>query len=1091
MNARQTLVLTATAFLLLPGAAPAAGQPPLLLRKPTVSRTHVAFVYGDDLWIVPREGGDARRLTSGVGLESEPVFSPDGSQIAFTGQYDGNEDVYVIPATGGPPRRLTYHPGPDQVVGWTPDGKNVLFRSLRSSYSRFFRLFTVPAEGGFPTELPLPTAYEGSYSPDGTRLAYVPLPPAFQIWKRYRGGRVSRIWLATLDSSHVEKIPHHGSNDFNPMWVGDRVYFLSDRNGPVTLFACDPATHEVTQVLPNRGLDFKSASAGPDVIVCEQFGALHLYDPKTDTGKRLDVRVSADLPSVRPHFVKAGKYVLKGDVSPSGARAVFEARGEILTVPAEKGDARNLTNSPGVADRDPAWSPDGKSIAYFSDESGEYQLHVRDQNGRGEVKKVRLGDAPSFYSGPLWSPDSKKIAYTDKRLNVWYVDLASGESKRVDTDLYDDADLHPTWSPDSGWLAYTRQLANHLRAVFLYNLGTGQRHQVTDGMSDALYAAFDKNGKYLYFTASTDAGPLLGWGMSGLDRPVTRAVYAVVLGKDQPSPLAPESDEEGKAPSSAADKGEAKGDKPAVTHIDLADIDQRIVALPIPPRNYTDLQVGKAGVLFLQENPAPGIDLSDSEEARLVLWRFDLARRKTEKLSEGISASAVSHDGEKVLLRQGDNWSIVGTSQPAKPGEGALHLDRVELRVDPRAEWAQMYRETWRIERDFLYDPGFHGLDLRAAQKRYEPYLEGLASRRELNALFAEMLGELTLGHVFVSGGDVPEVPRVKGGLLGADYQIDGGRYRFTRVYRGQAWDPQLKAPLTQPGVNVHAGDYLLAVDGRELRATDNLYHRFEGTAGRAVVLKVGPRPNGQDAREVTVVPIDNEYQLRHLGWVEENRRKVDQLSGGRLAYIYVPDTSSGGYASFNRYFFAQNDKQGAVIDERFNSGGLIPDYIVDHLRRPQIGHVSMREGRDAVVPTGAIFGPKVMIINEMAGSGGDELPHYFRQAGVGPLVGKRTWGGLVGIGRYPRLIDGGRVTAPNAGFWFPSGRWEVENHGVAPDVDVELHPEAVRAGHDPQLEKAVELALEALKKQPPRPVKKPAYPNYHAAPANGSRGAK
>jgi tricorn protease len=1065
-----------------PGVCLGDTEHPLLLQKPTVSRTHVAFVYGDDIWIVGRQGGDARKLTTGVGLETDPVFSPDGTQVAFTGEYEGNADVYVVPTSGGVPRRLTYHPGPDTAVGWTPDGTQVLFRSARDSYSRFARLFTVPAAGGMPREVPLPMAFEGSYSPDGTHLAYVPIPPAFRIWKRYRGGRTTPIWIADLADSHIEKVPRDNSNDFNPMWVGDKVYFLSDRNGPVTLFAYDPASKKVSQVLPNDGLDFKSASAGPDVLVYEQFGTLHLYDPKAGSARRLDIRVPGDLTAVRPRFVKVAKQIQNAALSPTGVRAVFEARGEILTVPAEKGDARNLTNSPGVADRDPAWSPDGKRVAYFSDESGEYLLHVRDQRGQGGVTKIALGDPPSFYFAPVWSPDGTRIAYTDKRLNLWYVDLATGKSTRVDTDTYDDRTLDPAWSPDGRWLAYTKQLDNHLRAVFLYSLDTGKTHQVTDGMSDARFARFDQGGKYLYFTASTDIGPVLGWEMSGLDRPVTRSVYVMVLRKDLPSPLAPESDEEKGPESAAADKPAEKKPKakPEPVRIDLRDIDQRILALPIPAHNYTNLQTGKAGVLFLVEAPPAGLNLGGPGPTPHTLHRFDLAKRKAEKFVEGVSAVRVSHNGEKLLYRQGEGWFIVGTAQPPKPGEGALKLDALEVRIDPRAEWRQMYHEVWRIERDFLYDPGHHGLDLRVAERKYAPYLDNLASRRDLNYLFGEMLGELTLGHVYVFGGDVPEVKHVKGGLLGADYEAVHGRYRFAHIYRGENWNPQLRSPLTEPGVNVRVNEYLLAVDGREVRAPENLYRFFEGTAGRAVVLRVGPNADGKGAREVTVVPIEDEAALRNLSWIDANRRTVDRLSGGRLAYVYVPDTQQEGYTFFNRYFFAQLNREGAVIDERFNSGGIVPDYIVDHLRRPQIGYITTREGRDSTLPVGAIFGPKAMLINEFAGSGGDELPHYFRQTGTGPLIGKRTWGGLVGIDEYPPLIDGGAVTAPSAAFWFTSGRWEVENHGVAPDVEVEFDPQAVRAGHDPQLEKAVEVVLDALKKHPHRTPPRPAFPNYH-----------
>jgi tricorn protease len=1058
---------------------------PLLLQKPTVNRTHVVFVYGDDLWIVGREGGDARRLTTGLHA-TDPAFSPDGTQLAFTGEAQGNQDVYVMPAAGGPARRLTYHPGGDRAVGWTPDGKHVLFRSFRESHDSFPRLFTVAVEGGLPRALPLPKGYQGSYSPDGKHIAYVPLSPAFETWKRYRGGRATAVWLADLSDSHVEKVPRTDSNDFNPMWLGKRVFFLSDRNGPFTLFVYDPATRKVAQVLANDGLDVKSASAGPDAIVYEQFGSLHLLDPKSGTHRRLEVRVPSDLPDLRPRFEKVAGQIRNADISPSGARAVFEAHGEILTVPAAKGDVRNLTNTPGVAERDPAWSPDGRSVAWFSDESGEYQLHVSPAQGGSPVKKFALGRSPSFYSNPTWSPDGKKIAYNDKRLGLWLLDLTTGKNTLVDTGTWMDDIPVPSWSPDGRWLAYAKQLRSGYQAIFVYSRESGDRHRLTDGMSDAQDPVFDKGGRYLYFTASTDVGQALeglALDMAVIGRPVTRSVYAILLRNDLPSPLAPESDEEkgaadkpGKA--AGADKGKADAEP---VRIDLEEIDLRILPLPLPPRNYRELRAGKPGVVFALEGQPARIEV-DPGRWKNVLHRFDLDKRKAEKFIEDVAAFRVSHDGEKLLYRQGERWFIVPAGQPPKAGEGALALNGLEVRVEPQAEWRQMYREVWRIERDYLYDPGAHGLDLRAAQKRYARYLDGVASRRDLDYLFREMLGELTLGHVYINGPPNPDARVVKVGLLGADYQVENGRYRIARVYRGENWNPQLRAPLVQPGARVKTGEYLLAVNGHELRPPDNLYRHFECTAGKAVELRVGPNADGTGARTVTVVPVESERELRHLAWVNDNRRKVDELSGGRAAYIYLPDCYLGGYTRFTREFFAQAGKEAAVIDERCNHGGIMPHYVIDMLGKRPRSWTTTREGEDQVHPHGAIFGPKVMLIDEMAGSGGDILPYYFRQAGLGPLVGKRTWGGAVGIGGYPRLLDGGSVTAPKVAHWFPSGKWELENHGVEPDVEVELDPQAVRAGHDPQLEKAVSVVLEELKKHPPTRPPRPAYPNYHKA---------
>jgi tricorn protease len=1086
-----------------------------LFQKPTINRTHIVFVYAGDLWIVPREGGDAKRLTTGIGIETDPVFSPDGSTIAFSGQYDGNLDVYVIPAAGGVPRRLTYHPAPDRAIGWTPDGKQVLFSSSRNSTSGYERLFTIGREGGgLPNEIALPVASYGSFSADGSSIAYEPLSQWQPDWKRYKGGQTMPIWIARLTDSSIEKLPRDNSNDRFPMWIGDKIYFLSDRSGPVSLFAYDTRSKKVDQLIKNSGLDFKWASAGPGAIVYEQFGTIHLYDLKTGSEHGVDIRINSDLLGVRPHFEKVGGRVTSAAISPTGARAVFQARGEILTVPAEKGDPRNLTNTPAVMERNPAWSPDGRWIAYFSDESGEYELHIRDQKGSGDVKKIKL--PPTFYYSPTWSPDSRKIALYDHQLTLWYLEVDKGTPVKIDRNPIglSDGALQPGWSPDSKWIAYARHLPNMLRAIFIYSLEAGKTTQITDGLSDARYPVFDKSGKYIYFTASTNLGPQISFAdLSSIEHQVTRSVYAVVLRNDLPSPLAPESDEEKvqseKADAKPADKvsdqtadnkpGEQKSEdkkpeaasKPAEkkvpepVRIDLDGIDQRIIALPIPARNYIDLEVGKGNLIYIVEAPPQTVDLVGPPTT--IVHKYDFDKRKLDKVMEGLSFFIVSANGEKALYRQGPNWFIAATAtlgQPSPPGSPAgpqmLKTAEMEVYVDPQAEWKQMYHEVWRGERDFFYDPNLHGLDLKATEKLYEPYVNAVAHRADLNYLFTEMLNNLTIGHMFIFGGDQPRPNFVPGGLLGCDYRVENGRYRFARVYNGENWNPQLRAPLTQPGVNVKAGEYLVAVNGRELTSGQNVYQAFESTANKQVVIKVGPNPDGTGAREVTVVPVADESALRHLAWIEGNRRKVDQLSNGKLAYVYLPNTAGAGYSSFNRYFFAQTNKEGAVIDERFNGGGLLADYVVQHLSRQLLSYIHFRYGaQDVPVPAGAIYGPKAMLINEMAGSGGDAMPWYFHKMKIGPLIGKRTWGGLVAAFPAPQLMDGGGVTAPDAAVYGLNGDWEVENRGVAPDIEVEMDPAAWRAGRDPQLERAVEYLMNELKKNPQSKPKLPPFPVY------------
>lgn len=1100
--------IIASVTVLFTALASGQGREPLLLQTPTLSKTQIAFVYGGELWTVSRDGGEARRLVTGSGRLSAPIFSPDGSQLVYAGDYDGNEDVYVVPSEGGEPRRLTYHPDPDVPLGWSPDGTKILFRSHRASNTDSNLLFTIPAKGGFPTQLPLPMGEEGCFSPDGSHLAYVPIFQWEPDWKHYHGGQTTPIWIADLSDSSVQKIPRENSNDKDPMWVGKTVYFLSDRNGPVTLFAYDTESHQVRQVVKNDGFDIKWASAGPGAIVYVQFGSMRLLDLETGQSKAVHVTLAADMPEVRPHFEKVGDHIENAEISPTGKRAVFEAHGEILTVPAEKGDIRNITRSPAVADRDPAWSPDGKSIAWFSDESGNYALHIADQNGLGKVRKIDLGNPPSFFYSPKWSPDGKKIAYNDKRLNLWCVDVDvdGGKPMKVDTDLFDvDYELDATWSPDSQWLAYTKQLPNHLHAAFVYRLDGHQATQITDGMSDVLYPQFDKSGKYLYFTASTDVGLSAGGlDMTSSGHPVTRSAYVVVLSRETKSPLAPESDEEksdhapegttqpatapsthpATSPSEDDEKDEKGKDKeknpkepPKVT-IDFDQIDQRVLSLPIPPRNYRQLLAGKEGVLFLLE--APLVSVGDRTPPGVSVQKFELKTRKAEKVLDAVAQLVVSFDGEHLLCQTPDKkWFINGADKPEGPGHGMLKTDEMEVSVDPPAEWRQMYHEVWRIERDFFYDPHFHGLDLSEAERAFAPYLDRITSRDDLNYLFREMLSYMSVGHMFVGGGTEPEIQKIDVGLLGADYRVENDRYRFEKIFNGQSWNPNLRAPLTQPGLNVKVGDYLLAVNGRELHASDNVYRFFQETAGKQTVIKVGPNPTDDGSRDLTVVPVANEGVLRHLDWVESNRRKVDQLSGGKLAYVHLPDTGHGGFTNFNRYYFAQVGKQGAILDERYNHGGQLADYIIDLLNRPVMSLVTTREGESYREPYEAIFGPKVMIINQFAGSGGDAMPWYFRKMKVGPLVGVRTWGGLVGIGGYPDLIDGGHVMAPREAIYGLNGQWEVENHGIAPDVEVEMDPKLVREGHDPQLERAVKEALALLEKNPPKQYPKPAYPDY------------
>jgi tricorn protease len=1073
---------TAFAFLLLLYVSSNSfAQGTRLLRHPTVSRDSVAFEYAGDLWIVPRSGGVARRLTSTPTVEIDPYFSPDGSQIAFTATVAGNTDVYVVSASGGDPKRLTYHPGVDRARGWKPDGKSVIFASNRTSAPQqsYFQLWSISVDGGLPEMLPLPRAFDGSYSPDGSRLAYEEFSTAFvpewyeaSMWRHYRGGRTHPVSIMSLSDYSVQKLPWTNSNDSSPAWVGNTIYFLSDRDHTVNLFAYRVDTKQLTQITHHNDFDVMTLSGGADAVVYEQAGYIYLVDAKSGKPSRLNIEVTGDLPWARPQFKKVASMIRNATLSPTGTRAAFEARGEIFTVPSEKGDFRNLTQSSGAHDRSPVWSPNGEHVGWLSDASGEYQLMIGDPQGINAPRTIAL-PSTGFYAEPEWSPDGANILLEDNHDNLWAIEVASGNAIKIDTDSHPDPirQFNAAWSPDSKWITYSKNLSNHLRAIFVYSWADKKSYQVTDGLADSISPTFDAGGKYLYFMASTNYGPSTGWlEMSSLDRPVRRAIYLVVLNASDPSPLLPETGDEPKAPEGAPPPKADPNAKPVV-RIDLDGISQRILAINVPAADYGNLTSGAAGSFFYTEPFTPGVP------GPLRLQRYQLKERAAAPfLDGGIRSYSISADKKKLLYQAGERWGVVSTDRPAKVGDGPLNVAQLEMRVDPRAEWAQIYRETWRIQREYFYDEKMHGADWQAIYEKYKPLLSFVGHRADLGYVIAMVGGELTVGHSYLLGsGDVPTDDPVSVGLLGADFTIENGRYRIKKIYTGENWNPDLRAPLSAPGIQVNEGDYLLEVNGRPLAPPTNIYSLFEGTANRQTLIRVSKTPSSEGSRLITVVPLTNEDPLRTRAWIENNRRMVDKLSNGKLAYVWLPNTATPGYTYFTRYYYAQQDKEGAVIDERYNHGGMVADYIVNELDRKLMGYFALRDGTPSTSPIAGIYGPKVMVINESAGSGGDALPYYFRLRKVGPLVGTRTWGGLVGTLGVPSTIDGGGITAPILAFYNLKGEWDVENIGIAPDIEVDYSPAEVNKGRDPQLERAVQEALRLLEQNPVKRVPRPA----------------
>lgn len=1045
-------------LLLASGISGAAfGQGTQLLRQPTLSQSEIVFVYANDLWKVPKSGGNAVRLTSNEGEETLPHFSPDGKSIAFTGEYDGNIDVYLIPAEGGEPQRLTWHPGADLVTGWTPDGSSITFTSGREGHAtQESKFFQISKNGGMPKPLPIPRAVNGEISPDGTHIAYQQISFWDPEWRNHRGGQAKPIWIVDLKDYSLKMTPQTDKERHtDPVWLGSKVYYISERDYLANIWSFDPATGQEKQETFLKDFDIKSLDGNGTEIVYEQGGYLHLLNPQTGQSQQLNISVNGDFHWARERWVDVkGNELQNPQLSPTGQRAIFEFRGEIITVPKENGAGRNVTNTSKSAERAPVWSSDGKQIAYFSDAKGEYELVIADQDGTNP-KSIKLDD-PSFFFKPEWSPDGAHIAFTDTDYQIWVVNVASGKAKVVETDRFahPNRSMNPVWSPDGKWIAYVRLMDNQFKSVFVLNVETNQKIQIGDAMADAITPVWDESGKYLYFLASTDFGLNTGWlDMSSYDHPITRSLYLAVLNAADSSPLLPQSDEE-----TEAKKEEKKAEGTVSVKIDAEGINQRIVAIDVPARNYTGLAPAPDGFVFYMEAiPNQGT----------TMHKYDLKKRKSEVFFPSINQAVVSKDRKSLLYQSNGTWGIVETSGAGKKsGDGALKaISAMKVKVNPMEEWQQIYREGWRYQRDFLYVDNVHGAPWNDIYEWYKPWVAHVRHRNDMNYIIDILGGEVAVGHSYTRGGDFPEVNSVPIGLLGADYELVDGNYRIKKIYNGESWNPALKAPLAQPGATAKVGEYLVGVNGKAIAPNTNLYQYFEGTANQPTKIHLNSKPGLDGARVIQVIPAANETQLRNIDWVESNRRKVDQLSGGKLAYVYIPNTGQPGYTSFNRYYFAQQDKKGAVIDERNNGGGSAADYMVDIMARDLHGYFNSRanDHRPFTTPMSGIWGPKVMLINERAGSGGDLLPYLFNKMKIGPLVGTRTWGGLVGTWDTPPFVDGGRMVAPRGGFYDVNGEWAVEGVGISPDIAVEQTPKDVIEGRDPQLERAVKEALDRL----------------------------
>ncbi len=1054
-----------------------------MLQYPDVSRTHIAFSYAGDLWTVPKEGGTATKLSSPKGQEIFPKFSPDGSQIAFTGNYNGNGDVYIIPTTGGVPVRATNHGMPDRIIDWYPDGKNILYTSSKhSGKQRFSQFYKVSAKGGLPEVLPIPYGEHASLSPDGKQIAYTNKTESFRTWKRYRGGDAADIWLFDLEKLSVDYIIVNPAGDELPMWSGRKIYFLSDR-GPeirMNIWSYNLDTKELKQVTKFTDFDIHFPSLGPSEIVFEAGGKLYLLNLSDEKYREVKVNVVTDAITLMPRTENVSGMIQSLSLSPDGKRAMIEARGEIFNVPAENGAVLNVTKSSGAAERYPAWSPDGKYVAYWSDKSGEYELTIRDMEKPAEEKKL-TSYGEGYRYNLYWSPNSKMIAFVDKAMEIKIYDMEKDKTYNVDKGKYwyhgNLSGFKPSWSSDSRWLAYQNDLENRGSAVFIYDTKEEKSIQATSGFYSDREPVFDPDGKYLYFLTSRNFAPIY----SNFDNSFAYAnsvnLALVTLTDDILSPLAPKNDttaikkdevkkEEGKD----AKKPEEKKDASKDVKITFDYFENRIVILPTAPGNFARL-AAVSGKLIFHRNPNSG-----SSERNRPLFFYDVAKREEKKITDDVDWFNVSADGKKIAVYKSGTFAVIDVAENQKLDK-KMPTAMMEMTVDPKQEWKQIFNDVWRLVRDLFYDENMHGVDWKEMGDRYGKLVDYCVTRWDLNYILGELISELNASHTYRGGGDTDEGEFINVGYLGIDWEIANGAYRIKKIINGAAWDSEERSPLSMPGLKVKAGDYILAVNGETLNTNVAPWGAFEGLANKPVELTINNKPSMDGAWKILVQAMPNETRLRNLEWIEQNRKYVEEKTNGRVGYIYVPSTGVGdGQYELVRMFYAQFNKEALIIDERFNNGGQIPDRFIELLNRKPLAYWAVRDGENWQWPPVAHFGPKVMLINGWSGSGGDAFPDYFRKAGLGPIIGTRTWGGLIGITGAPALIDGGSLSVPTFRMYDPDGKWFKEGHGVDPDIEVIDDPSKLAKGVDPQLERAVQEILKALEKNPYKEPKQPAY---------------